>query len=593
MKSIFILFFTCILSLSAETFEEVYTINPDINSCSTGQLTAVEKKKVLDEVNFIRSLHNLPPVTYNENGNNEAMQAALICAANKTLNHFPPSNYTCYTAAGANGAKTSNLSLASSFGGNPSIIPPGKNPIIGWLIDDKNIGGLTNVGHRRAIINPALKSIAFGRTDGQIGNQFYSSASLKYQDYITGSFPSNIEYVAYPQGEYPTSYFSKAFYMSFHVFYNFSNVLLNNKVDYSAVSIKVKRGTTDLQVFDINNDDDGWGSIPNSLVWKVNGLQDDVEYTVEINNLNVNGQPKNYTYTFKLSTKLNSGGGGSTVPDVTTLSTPADDAKNVSDSIALTWQENQLATSYDVEVATDMLFDEIVFTNNVKATSYTIKGLKGQTTYYWRVAGKNSKGVGEWSNVFKFTTKTPVPAKISSVEPADNSKTTNNDVDIKWGKDQFAVSYDLQLANSGQFDAFSIVHDLKAIKDTIYKFRDNKLRADTKFFWRVRGVNQAGNGTWSNVTSFTSGGVSSIELTEKFGISFSQNDSEITLSNLGINEKFLDIKVYNYNGELQQHHNLILITEKMIDISKLANGVYFVFINTNGKEVVQSINIIR
>ncbi|MBK8433628.1 MAG: carboxypeptidase regulatory-like domain-containing protein [Chloroflexi bacterium] len=91
-------------------------------------------------------------------------------------------------------------------------------------------------------------------------------------------------------------------------------------------------------------------------------------------------------------------------PGTVTLTAPADGATGVGLAPTLTWTADANATEYYVEVATDMGFSNIVFTDTVVATSVNLSGLSTLTTYYWRVTPNNICGAGPSSAVFSFTT---------------------------------------------------------------------------------------------------------------------------------------------------------------------------------------------
>ena len=87
-----------------------------------------------------------------------------------------------------------------------------------------------------------------------------------------------------------------------------------------------------------------------------------------------------------------------------TLTSPSNGNTEESFTPTLMWNSDSNATSYDVEVATDSAFTNIVASENVTTNSYTLSGLSQVTTYYWRVKGKNFCGDGSYSSAFSFTT---------------------------------------------------------------------------------------------------------------------------------------------------------------------------------------------
>lgn len=98
------------------------------------------------------------------------------------------------------------------------------------------------------------------------------------------------------------------------------------------------------------------------------------------------------------------------------LVSPANGEGGVSLDADLTWEANPLYTSYDVEIATDLGFTNILESANIPFTTYKITGLDPQIEYYWRVRPNNGCGTGTFSDSFSFTT-TQVDCK--SLEPGD------------------------------------------------------------------------------------------------------------------------------------------------------------------------------
>ncbi len=89
-----------------------------------------------------------------------------------------------------------------------------------------------------------------------------------------------------------------------------------------------------------------------------------------------------------------------------TLSEPADAAVDIVLTPVLKWQADSNVASYDVEVATDSGFTNIVASSNVVTNQYTVSPTLNQTTqYYWRVKPKNNCGTGTFSTAFSFTTQ--------------------------------------------------------------------------------------------------------------------------------------------------------------------------------------------
>jgi len=115
-----------------------------------------------------------------------------------------------------------------------------------------------------------------------------------------------------------------------------------------------------------------------------------------------------------------------------TLVSPANQATPVTTSPSLTWQAAVNATSYDVQVATDAAFTNIVASGTTTATSFTVAGLSQSTFYYWRVRPNNAICSGVYGSAFQFQTgqincatsaSTNVPVTISSGAPSTANST--------------------------------------------------------------------------------------------------------------------------------------------------------------------------
>ncbi|MCX2718863.1 zinc-dependent metalloprotease [Lentiprolixibacter aurantiacus] len=89
--------------------------------------------------------------------------------------------------------------------------------------------------------------------------------------------------------------------------------------------------------------------------------------------------------------------------DVSLLS-PANGASDVSLLPVLQWEANANASSYQVEIATDAAFGNVVDSGSVLQNQFEPQGLQESTTYYWRVKPVNPCGEGTFSTAFNFTT---------------------------------------------------------------------------------------------------------------------------------------------------------------------------------------------
>jgi hypothetical protein len=93
-----------------------------------------------------------------------------------------------------------------------------------------------------------------------------------------------------------------------------------------------------------------------------------------------------------------------TLPPPTLLS-PANGATDVPASTILTWEEYFAATGYEIQVALDESFEQIVFSAVVEdANSVITEGLALSTQYYWRARMFNNADESQWCETWTFTT---------------------------------------------------------------------------------------------------------------------------------------------------------------------------------------------
>ena len=268
---------------------------PDLGSCYEGILKDTRKQEALSYVNYVRSLHNLSPVSYDNTSDLQTQKAAFMSVANQTITHTPSVNSKCYSPEGADGCLASNLSFAGHSGFYPDHTD---EYVIEGFMKEKNS---PSIGHRRWILFPFLKCISYGRAFGKPeGSEFYLSASAlkviysETQDVNVSSIP----FIAYPHNNYPSKLFETDCFLSFSVVFDKSKMWTN--VGFAFANIEVRNESNQsMPVSEKSYDIDGSG-MPNSIQWKVAHLVKGVLYTVSIKNVDVEGIKKDFQYNFKL-----------------------------------------------------------------------------------------------------------------------------------------------------------------------------------------------------------------------------------------------------------------------------------------------------
>lgn len=171
----------------------------------------------------------------------------------------------------------------------------------------------------------------------------------------------------------------------------------------------------------------------------------------------------------------------------------------------LVWHEVEGAATYHVQVGTSFSFNlnSIVFEDSQFAdTVFQLFDLAPDTTYAWRVKASNA-GVNNWSITASFVTGKGVPSQVILESPLDDAVDVDLEPQLIWTVPPRATAFDLEI---GLDENFSTV--LLSESDlTEVMFDVPTLDPVTDYYWRVRGVNQDGEGPWSETRKFTTIGV--------------------------------------------------------------------------------------
>ena len=137
---------------------------------------------------------------------------------------------------------------------------------------------------RRGLLDPFLRSISFGRSDGKTRTENSWNATGTALMLISNTTADisgiGISFVAYPYQDYPKAYFEKDGYFSFSVIADYKDASKSNVVDFSKTSVQISEESgTILYVHSIGYDNLFYG-IPNLLKWKAETILDNKLYTV-------------------------------------------------------------------------------------------------------------------------------------------------------------------------------------------------------------------------------------------------------------------------------------------------------------------------
>src|SRR5207302_424984 len=151
-----------------------------------------------------------------------------------------------------------------------------------------------------------------------------------------------------------------------------------------------------------------------------------------------------------------------------------------------------------VERSTDGTTFTQVATVGANVTAYSDTGLAAATQYYYRVRATNAAGDSAYSNVASATTPAPsatAPPKIGRAA----CTATASQINLTW-LDITGNETGSKVERSTDGTTFTQVALVGA---NVTAYSDTGLAAATKYYYRVRATNAAGDSAYSNVASGT------------------------------------------------------------------------------------------
>jgi hypothetical protein len=170
-------------------------------------------------------------------------------------------------------------------------------------------------------------------------------------------------------------------------------------------------------------------------------------------------------------------------------------------TITLKWNRIAKAASYHLQLSTDSSFSSglIKDDSTIVDTFRVVSGLTINTKYYWRVNAKDAGGTSAFSPTWTFLTTTPLPDQVAVLFPSDLAVIAADSVKFVWRRSQPLVDrYWFEFAVDSLFN-FRVVDS--TLVDTTKIL--NQLVINTRYFWRVRGGNPGGWGSYSDPRSFS------------------------------------------------------------------------------------------
>jgi hypothetical protein len=183
-----------------------------------------------------------------------------------------------------------------------------------------------------------------------------------------------------------------------------------------------------------------------------------------------------------------------------TLINPTNTATKVNVFVDFDWQNIADAEGYEIQISDKNDFSTtLISTTTTEDLLSLARGtLEYSKTYYWKVRAYNTDETTYWSNVWSFSTRSPL-AKVTNLNPADL------DTDIKliptfsYSAVTDADSYQIHLSDVSDFSNLIIDEEISGTELT----SSMKLTYSNDYYWRARAKDNFGEiSDWSDTIAF-------------------------------------------------------------------------------------------
>ena len=155
--------------------------------------------------------------------------------------------------------------------------------------------------------------------------------------------------------------------------------------------------------------------------------------------------------------------------------------------ITLEWAKNDKATGYSIEQYKGGKWTVIATTKNNTTLKFTVKGLKNDTTYSFRIrAYKTAGGVTAYSDYVRIAGKT----RIANVASFKGSAVSASAVKLDWSKNDKATGYVIEQYKGGKWTAIATTKN-----NTTLTFTVKGLAKGTTYSFRIKSFRKTGSTT--------------------------------------------------------------------------------------------------
>ena len=158
-----------------------------------------------------------------------------------------------------------------------------------------------------------------------------------------------------------------------------------------------------------------------------------------------------------------------------------------STSLTLAWDKNASASGYVVEQYKGGKWTQIAKTSSNATVTYTVNGLKVDTTYTFRIKGYVVSGTTEYSSEY---TRLAAKTRIANVGTFKGSTVSDSAVKLDWSKNDKATGYVIEQYKGGKWTVLATTKN-----NTTLTFTVKGLAEGTAYSFRIKSFRKTGSTT--------------------------------------------------------------------------------------------------
>ncbi|WP_172805285.1 LamG-like jellyroll fold domain-containing protein [Aquiflexum balticum] len=196
-----------------------------------------------------------------------------------------------------------------------------------------------------------------------------------------------------------------------------------------------------------------------------------------------------------------------TVPGRTILTYPGNGNENISLTPIFNWAKVPNAKTYQIQVSTNSSFTTLpINQGNIVDNKFQSPRLQENQLYYWRVRASNDSGNGSFSSTGTFRTLSldNRPEPVIALRPSNGVRIIPVPVQLDWLESSSAEQYQVEVSTNPEFSDITLINS--NVQENFLLIPN--LNPNTNYYWRVRGINRSGFGSFSIAHAFMTTGFS-------------------------------------------------------------------------------------